>query len=116
MEVVMITGRPSGWVKVVHTNDGDMIADELSSRSLSNYTIKHREVLPVNVSFEDLEDELVGRCDECVPVDGWYKMTVTRAKKCIAALTEHEDYEQPETYVYADDERDKEFYGEAYDG
>jgi hypothetical protein len=117
MEVIAIGGKkPSGYLKVVQTDDAEMVLDDLNERSTCELKIKWRTELPEWLEFSDLIDEVEATSDHCIAADSWYETTTYRIKKALASFEDSEEVEKGEKYYYADDERDREFNGEVVDG
>lgn len=114
LAVIQGAGKASKWVKVAVCDDPQLLAEEISDRNEMDFRVKHTEELPINLPFEEVQECLQDTAEEMI--DGWYLMTTTKVKRVIKDLLADEDRAEATQYVYADDERDREFNGEVIDG
>ena len=111
MEVIAIGGKnPSGYLKVVHTDDPELVLDELNERSSCELKIKWRTTLPEHIEFSDYIDEVEEHAEHSIAVDGWYEISTYRLKKILSAMEDDDEkWEKGEDYVYPDEVRDQDF-------
>ena len=116
LAVIQGAGKASKWVRVQVTDDPQLLAEEISERNPMEFKVKHKEALPLNLPFDEVEDALQDTAEEFI--DGWYLMTVTRVKRVIKELMDDEDREASDDYshMYHDENRDAEFEGRVIDG